>query len=339
MILPNDRTDEGEDAAAMDALCEDRLTAPLSAYGLRRATEAAARAAADWIGRGDKAQGDQAAIRAMAAQLRRLGVDGVLVVGEGAPEEFDELYTGERFGAGEDGAAPCDIAVDPVEGTSYLARGMTNAMAVVAMAPRGALFDPGPAFYMEKFAGPPAVKGRIDPDAPLEDKLAVLAECLGKPVGELTVYVLEKPRHRDLVARLHAAGVRVALYPAGDVAGAVAAALPESGIDALMGTGGIAEGVLSACAIRALGGEFMGRLDPQLATEARAVAEAGMDTRRWLALEEIVRSDAVVFCATGITTGLLFEGVMREPGGERTQTLMLTGPAGERQMLTTWHRS
>lgn len=320
----------------MGALRDDRLGNPLLTYGLRLATEAAARAAYEWIGRGDKAQGDSAAIQAMAAELDRLPLSGVVVIGEGSRDECSVLYHGQRIGPPAE-LAEVDIAVDPVEGTSYLARGMTNAMAVVAMAPRGTLFEPGPAFYMEKFAGPPAVKGKVDPNAPVEDKLQAVAAALGKPVAELTIYVLEKPRHRDLVERIHRAGARVQLYPAGDVAGALMAAIPESGVDALIGTGGVPEGVLSACAIRAMGGEFLARLDPQLATEKAAVEAAGLSTRRWYGLEELVRSDQVHFCATGITTGLLFEGVERSRHHEKTQTLMI-GPGGERQLLTTFHR-
>lgn len=321
----------------MTAIRDERVDVPLLTYGLRLATEAAARAAYDWIGRGDKIQGDSAAIAAMHAELQRLPVGGVVVVGEGPREECSILYDGERVG---DASAPAeyDIVVDPVEGTSYLARGMTNAMAVLAMAPRGTLFEPGPAFYMDKFAGPPAVKGKIDPNAPLDEKLRVLSRELGKPVSELSIYVLEKPRHRELVERLHAAGVRVMLYPAGDVAGALVAAIPESGIDALMGTGGVPEGLLSACAIRAMGGEFVARLDPQLATERAAVEAAGLSTRRWYQVEELVRSDHVHFCATGITTGLLIEGIERGRHFEKTQTLMISGPRGERQLLTTHHR-
>ena len=308
----------------------------VSVYGLRTATEAAARAAAHWIGRGDRSQGDHAAVSAMHDELVRLGIDATVVVGEGPRDEAALLFDGERLG---DPARPAlwDLAADPLEGTTYLAKGMTNAMAVVAIAPRGTLFDPRPAFYMEKFAGPPEVKGRIDPEAPVERKLAVLAECLHKPVADLTVFVLEKPRHRDLVERIHAAGARVALYPAGDVAGALMAAIPGSGIDALMGTGGTPEGLLSACAIRMLGGEFLARIDPQLASERNAVDEAGLDCQRWYRLEEMVASDQVQVCATGITTGLLFEGVERARGVERTQTLMIGGPGGGRQMLTTWH--
>jgi fructose-1,6-bisphosphatase II len=310
---------------------------PTFAYALRCVTEAAARAAYDWIGRGDGNMGDQAGVEAMRAELNALPVGGTVIIGEGEKDQAPELYKGERLGDPE-AALQFDIAVDPVEGTSYLAKGMTNAMAVIAMSPRGTMFDPGPAFYMEKFAGPPAARGKIDPRAPVEEKLRDLAGALGKKVADLTVYVLEKPRHKELVARIHKAGARVALYPAGDVAGALMAAIPESGIDALMGTGGTPEGVMSACAIRLMGGEFMARLDPQLPSEIAAVRAAELDTERWYGVEELVNSDAVYFCATGITTGLLFDGVERTADNERTQTLLIAGPDGNRQILTTWHR-
>ena len=225
-----------------------------------------------------------------------------------------------------------------MEGTTYLAKGMTNAMAVIAVAPRGAMMSPGPAFYMEKLAAPAAAKGAVDPRAPVEDRLHALSRALDKPVSDLTIYVLEKPRHRELVDRIHRAGARVALYPAGDVAGALMAATPDSGVDALMGTGGTPEGIISACAIRALGGVFCGRLDPQLPTEIAAVAAAGMNTEHWYDVDELVTSGNVVFCATGITTGLLFEGVERTPHHIKTQTLMIAGPSGERQVLTTYTR-
>lgn len=310
---------------------------PLFAYGLRTITEAAARAACDWIGMGDKNAGDGAAVEAMRAQLNRLPIDGVVVIGEGAKDEAPELYNGETIGDPRH-RPKFDIAVDPVEGTSYMAQGMTNAMSVIAMAPRGTMLDPGPAFYMEKFAGPPAVKGKIDPEAPVADKLAVLARELGKPLREVVVYVLDKPRHADLVQRINRAGARVALYPAGDVAGALLAATPGSGFDCLMGTGGTPEGIIVACALRGLGGELLGRLDPQKDAERRAVAAAGLDTRRWYRCDEMVTSDRVFFCATGVTDGFLFDGVRRTPTHDRTQTLMITGATGERQVLTTWHR-
>ncbi|MGK9170550.1 class II fructose-bisphosphatase [Inquilinus limosus] len=305
-------------------------------YALRRVTEAAARAAFDWIGRGRKDEGDAAAVDAMRTVLNHLDIDGRVVIGEGEKDEAPQLYKGERLGRGGAGDLAVDIAVDPVDGTSHLANGQTNALAAVAMTPQGAMFDPGPAFYMEKFAGPPAVKGRIDPLAPTRDKLRLLAEALGKPVSEICVYVLEKPRHRRLVEEIHAAGARVALYPAGDVAGAIVAAMPGGGVDCLMGTGGTPEGVLAACAIRALGGEFLGRIDPQLEHERAAVAREGMDTSRWWTVEELVRSDRVWFAATGITTGLLFEGVSRRGPSIRTQSLMLTAPDRRWQVLTTY---
>lgn len=321
----------------MNELRDVRAGQSLCAYDLRRATEAAARAAYAWIGRGDKSQGDAAAIAAMETELDQLGFDGQVLVGEGPRSETSQLYHGQRFG--EPGRLPAwDIVLDPVEGTSFLAKGMTNAMACIAVAPTGSLFDPGPAFYMEKFAAAPAAKGKIDPALPVEDKLAALAGCLGKPIADLTIYVLEKPRHRDLVERIHALGARVALYPAGDVAGALMAAIPGSGIDALMGTGGCPEGVLSAAAIKVMGGEFLARIDPQLATERSKVDAAGIDLERWWGIDELVRSDDVIFCASGITTGLLFEGIDRTAAHEKTQTLMVGGGAGERQVLTTWHR-
>lgn len=309
---------------------------PLFVYALRQVSEAAARAAYDWIGRGRKEDGDAAAVHAMREVMAQLGIDGVVVIGEGAKDEAPELYKGERVGDPER-EARFDIAVDPVEGTSYLAKGMTNAMAVIALAPLGTMFDPGPCFYMEKLAAAPAARGKIDPTAPTGERLRQLADALGKPVSELTVYVLEKPRHRPLIEAIHEAGARIALYPAGDVAGAVMAAIPGSGIDALMGTGGTPEGILAACAIRGLGGTFHGRLDPQLQTETMAVRRAGLDTERWLTLEEMLPSNDVFFCATGITSGLLTEGVERLATVDRLQTLMVVGRTGERQVLTSYY--
>lgn len=310
---------------------------PMFSYGLRVITEAAARAAYDWIGMGDKNAGDQAAVEAMRAELNLLPIDGTVVIGEGAKDEAPELYNGERIG--DPGhASKFDIAVDPVEGTSYLAAGLPNALAVIAMAPRDTMFNPDPAYYMEKFAGPPAVKGKIDPAAPVEAKLAMLARELGKPLHEIKVYVLDKPRHKELVRRINRTGARVLLYPAGDVAGGILAAVPDSGVDCLVGTGGTPEGIITACALRGLGGEFLGRLDPQRDDERAAVAAAGLDTTRWYSVDELVRTQNVFFCATGITDGMLFDGVQRTATHDRTQTLIITGTSGERQLLTTWHR-
>lgn len=306
-------------------------------YALRNVTEAAARAAHHWAGRGDRGQGDRMAVGAMRRALERLPIHAHIVTGEGEDEETGGLMTGSGIGDPAS-AMQFDVAVDPVEGISYLARGMTNAMAVIALAPRGTMMDPGPSFYMEKFVAPPKAEGRIDPDMPVKDRLKALSKALEKPVSELTVFVLEKPRHRNLVEQIHDAGARVALYPAGDVAGALMAATPESGIDALMGTGGTREGLISACAIRAMGGVFQARFDPQLSTEKAAVIKAGIDTAVWRDASEMITSDRVFFSATGITTGLLFTGVERTRWCERTQTLMIAGPMGELELITTHHR-
>lgn len=311
------------------------LPHPELIYALRRVTENAACAASDWIGRGKPIEGDRAAVNAMRETLMKIDLDGIVVIGEGEKDEAPQLFDGERVGRPE---APfkADIAVDPVEGTTYLAKGLTNAVAVIAVAPRGTMLDLGPAFYMEKFAAPPAARGKINPAWPTARKLAALADCLGKDVSELNVFVLEKPRHRRLVEEIIDTGARVALYPAGDVAGALMAAFPDSGIDALMGTGGLPEGIMSACAIRALGGEFLGRVDPQLQTEAQAVKVAGLDTTRWYQSVELVTSEHVLFCATGITTGSMLEGVERTTDHTKVQTLMIAGDSAERQVLTTY---
>ena len=308
---------------------------PELVFSLRRVTEAAACAAFSWIGRGDSLDAGSAALDAMRAALAEVDIDAVVAIGEATRGEAPQPPRGERLGR-PGSAFKADAAMDPVEGTSYLVRGQTNALAVLAVAARGAMMNPGPAFYMEKFVASAPARGKIDPNWPVEKKLTTLAEVLNKDISDLTVFVLEKPRHRELVDRILGSGARVALYPAGDVAGALMAAIPGSGIDALMGTGGTPEGVMSACAIRALGGEFLGRLDPQLQTEAKAVKDAGIDTTRWYRCDEIITSDTVFFCATGITTGLMLEGVERSKSHYKVQTMMITGATGERQILTSY---
>ena len=308
---------------------------PELVFSLRRVTEAAACAAFSWIGRGDSLDAGRAALDAMRAALAEVDIDSIVAIGEATRGEAPQPQRGERLGR-PGSVFKADIAVDPVEGTSYLVRGQTNALAVCAVAARGSMLNPGPAFYMEKFVTSAPARGKIDPHWKVEQKLTTLADALNKDVSELTVFVLEKPRHRELVDRILAAGARVALYPAGDVAGALMAAIPGSGIDALMGTGGTPEGVMSACAIRALGGEFLARLDPQLQTETKAVKEAGIDTEKWYQCDEIITSDNVFFCATGITTGLMLEGVERSRSHYKVQTMMITGATGERQIMTTY---
>ena len=311
-------------------------------FALREVTEAAARAACQWIGRG--AQGDarkinQAAVTAMRNAFASIPIKGQIAIGDGsdATDQRAAFANGEIVGDANAELA-YDIAVDPVEGTSFLMRGMTNAMAVLALAPKDTMLRTGPAFYMEKFVGPPAVRGKIDPLAPLEDKLAIIAHETGKNISDLIIYVLEKPRHRHLIENIQHCGARVAQYPAGDIAGAIMAARSDSGIDAMIGTGGTPEGIISACAIRALGGEFLTRYDPQLPSEHIAVREAGISTEDWMSIDHLVSSNNVYFVATGITTGLLFDGIERLPDYERTESLLISGETGEYSTLTSYHK-
>ena len=305
-------------------------------YELRTASESGARAAARWAGRGSGEAGPAAAA-AMREALNLLSVDGSVAVSDAGREGAEFMLDSDRVGD-PSAARKLDIAVDPVEGTRFLARGMTNAMSVIAVAPRHTMFAPGPALYMEKIAAPAAALGKIDINAPVSGRLQALAEALDKPVTELTVYVLERTRNKKLVKQIRKTGARVSLFAAGDIAGALMAALPGTGIDALMGTGGVPEGILAACALRALGAEFMGRLDPQQPGEAEALKEAGMDKDRWHSRNELVASDDVQFCATGITSGSLLDGVQRLDAYDRTQTMLLSGLSDGYEILTAYHR-
>jgi fructose-1,6-bisphosphatase II len=304
---------------------------------LRGATESAARAAFEQIGCGDAESVDGAAARAMSEALAELPFAVRIAVGEGREGEVSDLYDGQVIG-GDQRNPRFDLAVDSGEGTTYLADGFTNAMTVLALAPVGAMLVPSPALYVEKFAAPPAAKGQIDPSWPVAEKLAVLGKLLGKEVEALTIFVLEKPRHRALIDQILESGAEVTSLPAGDIAGTLLSALPNSGVDALMGSGGVREGILSVCAARALGAEFQGRIDPQLQSEQAAVKQAGLDVTRWIPAEEFVTSTDTYFCATGITTGLLLEGVERVEGRDRVQTLKIAGSTGESQLQTTWRR-
>ena len=318
----------------MDSVVTHDLIFP---YLLRKVTEKAALASYNWIGSGNKIGGDSTAVEAMRASLEELKINGTIVIGEGEKDKVPQLYNGEVFG-NKDASDQLDIAVDPLEGTTILADGQTNAMAVIATAPKGTMFDPGPAFYMEKFAAPAETRGKIDMDWPIDKKLLTVAKLIEKDIENLTVFVLDKPRHRSLIEQINHAGANVSLYPAGDIAGALMAAIPDSEVDVLMGTGGTPEGIISASAIRAMGGEFMGRLDPQLATELVRVRDADLDTKRWYDRDELIGSDDVHFCATGITSGMLFSGVNQTKHHFQTETLIVSGTRKEMVSLTNWHR-
>ncbi|HEY0020041.1 MAG TPA: class II fructose-bisphosphatase [Longimicrobium sp.] len=327
----------------MDTNAEDRGVEPSGrtlALELVRVTEAAALAAARWVGRGDKEAGDGAAVHAMRRVLATADLDGVVVIGEGAKDQAPMLYDGERVGTGR--GRRVDVAVDPVEGTSLLARGAPDAISVLGVAPRGTMWSPGPAFYMEKLVAGPAARDALHPallDAPVAGVLAAVAESLGKPVAELTVFVLDKPRHQARIAAIRAAGARVMLRTDGDVAGALMAARGGGGVDLLMGIGGTPEGVIAACAVQALGGAMLGRLAPQRPDEADAIRAAGMDVRRVLAAGDLVASDDVFFAATGITDGVLLSGVRFTPAGATTVSLVMRGRSGTVRTVLAEHRA
>ncbi len=258
---------------------------------LVRVTEAAALTAARWIGKGAKEAGDKAAVDAMRLSFDSMDIRGTVVIGEGEKDEAPMLYNGEVVGSGK--GPEMDVAVDPVEGTSLLAFGRPNAIAVVSMAPKGTMFDPGPAFYMNKLVGPAETKGKLDINASVADNLKNAAEALGKEIEDLMVFVLDKPRHQDLIREIREAGACIQLHTDGDVAGALMAVMPGTGVDLMMGIGGTPEGVLAATAIRVLEGEMQGMLAPQSDEEKNAVLQAGYELDAVLPLEELIRSDDV----------------------------------------------
>ena len=306
------------------------------ALDLVRVTEAAALASARWLGKGDKRQGDQAAVDAMRLSFNALDIQGKIVIGEGEKDKAPMLFNGESIGTQHGPAV--DVAVDPVEGTNLLAFGRPNAIAVVGVAPAGAMFDPGPSFYMQKLVVPAEAKEVVDLDAPVGKNLKNIAKAMGKDVDDLVVFVLDKPRHKDLIAAIREAGARIQLHTDGDVAGALMAVDPESDVDVMMGTGGTPEGVLSACAIRALGGEMLARLDPQKDEERDAVQRSGIDTRRILDVRTLVRSEDVFFAATGISGGSFLPGVAYKGTGATTHSLVLRGRSGTVRRVVSSHR-
>lgn len=304
---------------------------------LVRVTESAAMSAARWMGRNQKEHGDQAAVDAMRLMLSSLDMDGVIVIGEGEKDKAPMLFNGEQIGNGQ--GPVVDVAVDPVEGTNLLAKGKPNAISVIAVSPRGTMWNPGPAFYMEKIAVGPEARDVIDLDAPVKDNLKNVARALGKDVEDLTVFVLERERHSHIIAEIAAAGARVTLHHDGDVAGALMAALPQTGVDLMINIGGTPEGVIAACALKPLGGQLLGRLSPQKPGEREAILAAGIDPSRILTLDDLVTSDDVHFAATGITDpGQLLGGVKYESGGARTYSLVIRGMSGTIRYIESIHR-
>jgi len=306
------------------------------ALELVRVTEAAAIAAGRFMGRGDKIAADQAAVDAMRMVLNTVEMNGIIVIGEGEKDEAPMLYNGEQVGTGD--PPEMDIAVDPIDGTRPVAKGLPNAIATVALAPRGTMFDPGPFVYMHKIAVGPEARGMIDVNAPVEANLRRVAKVKGKDLEDLTVVILDRPRHEELIAEVRRLGARIRLIPDGDVAGALMTAWPNSGIDVLIGIGGTPEGVLAACALRAMGGEIQGKLYARNEDELRRGQEAGYDFDKVLTMNDLVASEDVFFAATGITDGELLRGVKYFSDTAQTESLVVRGLTGTIRKIIATHR-
>jgi len=306
------------------------------AMELVRVTEAAALAASRWVGRGDKEGADGAAVDAMRVVLDTVPMDGLVIIGEGEKDEAPMLYNGERIG---DGTPPqADIAVDPVDGTTLTSLGRGNAVSVIAVSERGTMFDPGPCVYMEKIAAGPDAAHAIDITATPTENVQAVAKALGKQVHEVTAVVLDRPRHEELIGELRQAGARLRLIPDGDVAGGISTAWPDSGADILLGIGGTPEGVITAAALKSMGGVIQGRLWPRNDEERDAAIAAGYDLTEVLDTDRLVAGDNCFFAATGITDGELLRGVHYDSKGATTQSLVMRSQSGTVRLVNAHHR-
>jgi len=304
------------------------------ALELARVTEAAALASGRFMGRGDKEGADQAAVNAMRIILQTVDMSGIIVIGEGEKDNAPMLYNGESVGNGS--LPEVDVAVDPIDGTRPLAFGRSNSLATVAIAPRGSMFDPGPFVYMNKLAVGPEAKGRINIEMSITENLKAIAKAKKKDVEDLTTIILDRDRHTDMIAEIRSAGARIRQIPDGDVAAALMTAWPNSGVDVLIGVGGTPEGVIAACALRAMGGEIQGKLYARDEDELRRGHEAGYDFDRILTMDDLVSSEDVFFAATGITDGELLKGVRYFGDGASTDSLVVRGLTGTvRQIIAT----
>ena len=306
------------------------------ALELVRVTEAAAIAAGRFMGRGDKERVDQAAVDAMRPVLNSIAMDGIVVIGEGEKDEAPMLYNGEHVG---NGAPPAvDVAVDPVDGTTLTAKSLPDALAVIALAERGAMFDPGPCVYMEKLAVAGDLVDAVDFEAPIEDTLAVIAKARGKRADDITVAILDRPRHADLVARVLSTGARIKFLLDGDVGGAILAADEGTSVDVLVGIGGTPEGVIAACAMKCLDGAIFGKLYPRDDGERQAALDAGYDLDKVLTTDDLVSGD-VFFAATGVTDGELLRGVRYTPKRVLTQSLSMRSKSGAVRVIEGRHHA
>ena len=306
------------------------------ALELVRVTEAAAMAAARWMGRGDKEGADGAAVEAMRVVLSTVSMDGIVVIGEGEKDEAPMLFNGEKVGSGE--PPETDIAVDPVEGTTLTALGRGNAISVIAVSERGTMFDPGPCVYMEKIAVGPEAAGVIDITRSPTENLEAVAKAKGESVRDVTAVILDRDRHADLIAEVRSTGARIRLIPDGDVIGAVSTAWPDTGADILFGIGGTPEGVIAAAAMKCMGGEIQGRLWPRNDGERQAAVKAGYDLDRVLMTEDLVSGDNSFFAVTGITDGEVLKGVHYDSRGATTQSLVMRSKSGTVRRVEARHQ-
>ncbi|HUI36293.1 MAG TPA: class II fructose-bisphosphatase, partial [Gaiellaceae bacterium] len=305
------------------------------ALELVRVTEAAALAAGRWIGRGDKESADQAAVDGMRAILDTVSMEGVVVIGEGEKDEAPMLFNGEEVGDGN--GPPVDVAVDPLEGTRLTAKGQPNAIAVIAVAERGTMFFPGAAVYMDKIATGPEAIDAVDIDAPPRENVARVAKAKGRRPSEVSVVVLERGRHEALIDELRETGCKVHLIPDGDVAPAIAAAQPATGVDLLMGIGGTPEGVIAAAALKCVGGGVQGKLWPRNSEERQALVDAGFDLDRVLTTDDLVSGRDVFVAATGVTSGALLRGVRYVSGGAVTDSIVMRSRSGTVRRIEATH--
>jgi fructose-1,6-bisphosphatase II len=305
------------------------------ALELVRVTEAAAMAAGRWMGRGDKNGADNAAVNAMRVVLDTVAMDGVVVIGEGEKDQAPMLYNGERVGNGTPPQA--DVAVDPIDGTTLTALGRGGALAVIAVSERGTMFNPGPCVYMEKLAVGPKAAGVVDLRRSPSENVEAVAKALGKSVRDVTVVILDRERHRELISEVRSTGARIKLITDGDVAGAISTSWPDSGVDLLLGVGGTPEGVLAAAALKSMGGEIQGRLVTRDDAERAAAQSQGYDLTAVLTTEDLVRGDNCFFAATGITDGELLQGVRYHDFGATTQSLVMRSRSGTVRLISARH--
>jgi len=325
-----------------ESLLPDALTTATAApdrnlaLELVRVTEAAAMAAGRWVGRGDKNGADGVAVNAMRVLISTVGMRGTVVIGEGEKDNAPMLFNGEEVG---DGTGPeCDVAVDPIDGTTLTAKGMSNAVSVLAVSPRGSMYDPSAVFYMEKLVAGPIAADVVDIRHPVAENIRLVAKAKGSTTEDVTVVVLDRPRHEQLVKEIRETGARIKFITDGDVAGAIMAARPDTGIDLLMGIGGTPEGIIAACAMKCMDGVIQGRLWPTDDAERQRALDAGHDLDRVLTTNDLVSGDDCFFVATGITDGELMKGVRYKPRGAETHSLVMRSRSGTIRSIHSDHK-